>query len=136
MKKFCKHGHPWIEENLYNVKGSRGRKPSRECKICAYDRTTRYNKRHENTQISRRYKKKYGITLEQFNQMFVDQGGVCAVCGKPPEIGKKLSVDHDHETGQIRELLHPTCNFVLGLLKDNPEMADATARYLRKWGKK
>jgi hypothetical protein len=133
MSKTCKNGHPWTEDNLYTVKSNRGGKPYKQCKACTYDRVTRYNKRHEDLQVSRRYKKKYGITLAEFNQMFVDQGGVCAVCGKPPEPGKKLLVDHDHQTGQVRELLHRTCNFVLGLLKDDPETADAAARYLRKW---
>lgn len=68
--------------------------------------------------------RKYGISLEDFNQMYKDQKGVCAVC-KKPEADKNqhnimsLSVDHDHETGKVRGLLCHRCNRALGLLNDD-----------------
>jgi DNA-directed RNA polymerase subunit RPC12/RpoP len=53
--------------------------------------------------------KKYGIKQADYERMLEAQGGVCAICKKPP---KKihLNVDHDHKTKRIRGLLCPNCN--------------------------
>src|SRR5688572_26282042 len=56
-------------------------------------------KRRERDQYLRR---KYGITLEQYDEMFESQGGVCAICGREPRDDISLHVDHDHETGEVR----------------------------------
>ena len=58
-------------------------------------------------------KRKYNMTLEQYDQMFETQGGVCAICGLP-ELMKRLAVDHNHKTGEIRGLLCYSCNTKLG----------------------
>lgn len=67
------------------------------------------------------YRSKYGITLEDYNRMFEEQGGVCATCGQPESRAAtdSLAVDHDHETGKVRGLLCSNCNRSLGLLKEN-----------------
>jgi len=57
--------------------------------------------------------KRYGITVEQYEQFLIDQNGVCALCGQPPT-KKRLNVDHDHNTGRIRGLLCHHCNIALG----------------------
>lgn len=49
--------------------------------------------------------------------MRIQQNNSCAICGKI----KKLNVDHDHNTGKIRELLCQRCNSLLGWTKENPE---------------
>ena len=66
--------------------------------------------------------RKYGITPEQYAQMLLDQGGVCAICGLPETRilhGQvcQLCVDHDHETGEVRGLLCFMCNTTLGKLE-------------------
>jgi hypothetical protein len=49
---------------------------------------------------------KFGITVEQYDQLLADQGGGCFICGKTKEQeGKNLAVDHDHITGEIRGIL-------------------------------
>lgn len=79
---------------------------------------------------------KYGITLADYDMMLEIQGGVCAICGKTPEENKRrLCVDHDHETGQVRGILCTQCNSVLGFWKDNPETARQAMIYLRRYGK-
>ena len=57
-------------------------------------------------------KKTYGITLEQYNSLLEKQDYCCAVCGKhQDEEKKRLSVDHNHYTGEIRGLLCTMCNY-------------------------
>ena len=61
--------------------------------------------------------RRYNITVEQYDQMLADQGGVCAICKKPP-LKNRLHVDHDHaccdrvgSCGKcIRGLLCSSCN--------------------------
>ena len=54
--------------------------------------------------------KAYGITARQYDAMLARQGGVCAVCGKPPT-RCRLAVDHAHDaTKRVRGLLCDPCN--------------------------
>jgi hypothetical protein len=71
---------------------------------------------------------KYGLTLDDYEEMLAEQNGVCASCGTPPT-GKKLSIDHDHETGVIRGLLCQPCNTALGLLKDSSDCVASLLAY-------
>lgn len=80
-------------------------------------------------------KRSYGISSAAFDAMVAKQGGVCALCGRPPGAGKRLSIDHDHETGTVRELLCHRCNFAVGLLGDSPIAARAVAAYLERHGR-
>ena len=56
-----------------------------------------------------KYKRLFGITLEDYNRMLDEQGGVCDICKKPPQ-KYRLAVDHDHKTGAVRGLLCVHCN--------------------------
>ncbi len=80
------------------------------------------NKRSNNLRF------KYGITELEYRSMFDSQEGLCSICGAPSE--KRLMVDHDHQTGAVRELLCRHCNFALGFLKDDIRSAIAAADYL------
>lgn len=54
-------------------------------------------------------KKKYGITIAQYDKMFALQGGVCAICHHPPK-SVRLAVEHDHKTKRVRGLSCHHCN--------------------------
>ena len=72
------------------------------------------------------YKKKYGITIEQYDLILEQQNGGCAICGQPCATGRFLAVDHDHATGKVRALLCKNCNTAIGLLgEDTDRMAKA-----------
>ena len=65
--------------------------------------------RHKEAARASKYRRAYGITIEQYDKMFAMQDGVCALCGKPP--GKtRLHVDHCHESKRVRGLLCAYCN--------------------------
>lgn len=60
----------------------------------------------------------YKLTIEQWEAMHAHQGGVCYVCREPePVKGRRLAVDHNHTTGEIRGLLCSRCNPVLGKIE-------------------
>src|SRR6266567_3377847 len=74
-------------------------------------------------------KRKYGITWDEYQEMFESQKGLCAIC-QGVEEGRMLSVDHDHETGKVRGLLCGSCNRALGLFKEDPELLDIAKEYV------
>jgi hypothetical protein len=74
----------------------------------------------------------YDISLKEYEQLFIEQFGVCAICHKPPTEDKPfLVVDHDHETGMVRGLLCNNCNIAIGLLKDNADTLRSAVRYIQ-----
>ncbi len=75
-----------------------------------------------------RFKKHYGITVEDYDRMFKAQGGRCKICKQERE----LKVDHCHEKGHVRGLLCDLCNRGIGFFKDDPVWLSAAANYLRK----
>lgn len=64
-------------------------------------------------------KNKYGITADQYNELFNKQDGCCALCGKhQSELKMRLAIDHCHATAEIRSLLCQYCNLrVVGKLR-------------------
>lgn len=53
----------------------------------------------------RRLREHFNISADDYDRILEYQGGVCAVCKRPPKPGKRLVVDHDHQTGYVRGLL-------------------------------
>ena len=48
-------------------------------------------------------------TEKYIRKLFYDaQSGICPICDKP--LTGKISLDHDHSTGEPRGLLHQQCN--------------------------
>jgi hypothetical protein len=75
--------------------------------------------------------KQYGLTIEQYDAMYAEQGGVCAICEEPQFERFRLAVDHDHTTGQVRKLLCNRCNQVLGAVNDNVQLLIRLQEYLQ-----
>lgn len=68
-------------------------------------------------------KKKYGITVQEYDKILTAQGGHCFFCDRTPDQERYgvLNVDHDHSTGRVRGLLCMTHNRALGVFGDNEE---------------
>lgn len=77
-------------------------------------------------------KKRYGITAEQKEQMRLNQDGKCAICGNPFKSHKDTCVDHNHDTGKVRELLCHKHNSLLGYSGESIEVLQSAIRYLQK----
>ena len=117
----------WTKENPEKVKESNRRKRSKPY----------YIKLQANTQ----YKRKYGITVEQYELMLKQQNHVCMICLQPESStykGKvrKLSVDHCHISKYVRGLLCQKCNAILGLCGDQPIYLQSAIAYLLKFSQK
>ena len=87
-------------------------------------------------QRNTRLKRQYGITAEDYDRLFEQQNGVCAICGCIPDDPRNnrnavLCVDHCHTTGKVRGLLCHMCNQGLGAFEDSPELFNRAARYLQ-----
>lgn len=76
-------------------------------------------------------KRKYDISLEEYEDMFRKQDGKCRICNDPYD---SLHVDHDHATGDVRGLLCNNCNAGLGMFKDSPELMVKAIKYLKEAG--
>ena len=78
---------------------------------------------------------RYGIDLDEYNELFYKQGGKCAGCSQHQDnIKRALSVDHCHKTEKVRGLLCHSCNVALGMVKDNPKVLRKLAEYLEARG--
>jgi hypothetical protein len=75
---------------------------------------------------------KYGISLEDYNAMFLNQKGCCAICSiHQSALNKSLAVDHNHQTGKVRALLCDGCNRALGFTSENTEILQKMITYLQ-----
>ncbi len=97
-----------------------------------------YHAAHPDQHRRRQLRAKFDLTPEQYAEMLLAQGGVCAICkGPEPREGYALAVDHDHATGEVRGILCSHCNRAVGWLADQPERVRAAAVYLehRPWAR-
>lgn len=85
--------------------------------------------------VEYRLKRVYGITLDQYMSLLTNQGGCCAVCRRDHKMfNRRLSVDHNHETGEIRGLLCLLCNYRLVGRHKQGVLLRSAADYLDKPG--
>jgi hypothetical protein len=85
--------------------------------------------------------KSFGLSVADYQKMFLDHNGVCACCGKPETATRSgktkwLAVDHDHKTGAIRGLLCSDCNTGLGKFCDSIEILTSAISYLKRYAPK
>src|SRR5436305_14191310 len=93
--------------------------------FAAYQRSYRARPERKIADRAGHLKRKFGLTLEQYDELLASQSGGCAICGDAPEAGTSLHIDHDHETGAVRGLLCVRCNNALGQLKEDSELVRA-----------
>lgn len=120
------------------------------CKAC---KRNKENKRYGREEVKQKYqaywvraklshkdrffKRTYGISLEDYQNLLKQQNNACAICERQESVldkrtkePRRLAVDHDHETGTIRGLLCMSCNVGLGKFGDNQETLRKALNYL------
>lgn len=80
-------------------------------------------------------KRTYGITLEDYNRMLLEQDNKCKICKKSnPSSKRTFAVDHNHETNEVRGLLCYGCNRALHAL-ETKGLFDEAQKYLNYYRK-
>lgn len=80
--------------------------------------------------------KHYRIREQRYAEMFDQQQGNCDCCGRNQAyFSRRLSVDHDHLTGEVRALLCDNCNPAIGFVLESIEMCELMIKYLKKFKK-
>jgi hypothetical protein len=111
---------------------------AREYYLDNQDRLKEHNRlkaqryREENPEYDRamHLKRKYGLTIEEWDRLHDLQLGRCAICRLPLAEASRVCVDHEHETGEVRGLLCDVCNLGIGCFRDDPERCRWAAMYL------
>jgi hypothetical protein len=138
MKTHCINGHEFTKENTTSFY-SRGYFVH-VCKKCHALRNQKLRKKNPaqtaNNDRKRKLKRIFGLTMDQYDQMFKLQNGLCAICNCPETETRNgkliyLSVDHDHKTGKIRKLLCHKCNRALGILEESVDLLEKLIQYLK-----
>lgn len=142
-----------VEDFYVNGDYEDGRNP--KCKPCMsryhkarYDDPTTHAKIKRNqvkwralnphADANKTLRRRYNITLEDYERINEAQGGVCALCGgrekvrrrKKAEGDERFAVDHCHDTGLIRGLLCFKCNTAIGSLGDTDQIIRRVIDYL------
>lgn len=117
------------------------RRSSRRWRIAhreAHRATVRqWRKKHPNYEFERRLRREFGILLEDYQRLFSNQKGVCAICKQPErrtdprtKACSRLAVDHDHTRKKIRGLLCYRCNTAIGMFREDPLLLRTAKHYL------
>jgi hypothetical protein len=123
--------------NATNYYGQVSTRSASHCKVCARARTRDYRSsltgdaraeylRQNKDQSLRR---KYGITLAEFEELKRSQGDTCAVCKQWRDLP---AVDHCHKTGHVRGILCRKCNTALGMLDEDKNIVSSLLAYLQR----
>jgi hypothetical protein len=115
--KFCKYCNTDKSEDQFE----RGRRQCRTCKNLRDKLKPCRQKDYVRNGVLKRF---YGISLEDYKKMVVEQNNACLICKRENVSGpweNKLVVDHCHKTGKVRGLLCDKCNKGLGQFEDNTD---------------
>ena len=90
----------------------------------------------ENDVVHKRKLRQFNISNIEYNNKKAIQLNGCAICKQPCATGRKLAIDHDHQTDVIRDLLCFKCNAILGLVNDNEDYLWNILDYIKRHGLK
>lgn len=107
-----------------------------KCKKCNFKRNIErcnFYKENKVELYKSKIEKKYGITIDDYEKLRLQQNDSCAICGlTEEENGKLLAIDHNHKTKKVRELLCSGCNLIVGALKEDANLCLKIKFYIEK----
>ena len=134
----CKEMKP--VDDFHPEKNTRGRRY--RCRACLAAENAARAPEDPVLMRRRKLRESYGITMEEYDALFAQQGGRCAICGDEKEAWQPgagtsgrvrfLVVDHSHADGRVRGLLCGHCNRGLGHFRDDSEIMVAAAAYIQR----
>ncbi len=135
--KVCKHHGELLEKDVIIIK--RPTYTTSWCRLCRNKKQRNYYRKDPQAGMDRNLYARFKLRRSEYNNLVSEQGNKCAICFKPETyINRKLnspnplSIDHDHKTGRIRELLCQKCNAILGMSNDSIEILQEAINYLRR----
>jgi hypothetical protein len=72
----------------------------------------------------------YGVSEQFCRDLYAKQQGICPICDQSVS-WEEAVIDHCHDTGKVRGMLHSTCNTGLGHLHDDIKLLQNAIEYLR-----
>jgi hypothetical protein len=113
------------------------RRQLRGDEVRAYERAAyHHNPNRRETNRVEKFAARYGVAHNEILRMYARQRGRCAICRRHGPLGGRsyagLVVDHDHQTGRVRELICRRCNLGLGYFKDDRLWVASALQYLEK----
>lgn len=126
--------------NEFSKRSARKAGKSSWCKECLNEWRREDKKKnprkYQDYEFARGLRRNYGITVEQYNKMFAEQDGKCAICKcDGSEFKRGFHVDHDKHTGHVRGILCTRCNPGIGYFEHNVEKLELAIEYLNKFKK-
>mgnify|MGYP000052924375 CR=1 FL=1 len=79
---------------------------------------------------AKRIEATYGITTDEYWAILAHQGGVCPLCRRAKGVARRLAVEHDHASGEVRAIACGPCNKILGHARDDIEFFRRCVDYL------
>ena len=123
----CSTCKEWKPVTAYNKNSKQKSGIHYSCRDCAKKHVRKYN-----------VPKKYNISIERYDSLLAEQLSKCAICSKQlidgsDDYTERPIIDHNHKTGEVRELLCSKCNLALGNANDSSEYVFNLYNYLKKW---
>lgn len=113
-----KDGVSYICKYCNREKVYKWQKENRSRANCSVYRSFKKNPEKTKKRMWRQHLKKYGLTIDQYENILSKQGNRCAVSGEEFGVGdKKAAIDHDHVLGQVRGIIQLRFNTAEGHLK-------------------
>lgn len=112
-----------------------------KCKECKRKKRVEQNAGRHDPKIAFRDRIKclYGLSMEEYTQILIDQDYKCATCPEPHTEDRKLFIDHIHyrgvdnpNVGKVRGMCCNRCNSVIGSMQENIEWLENMIKYLKK----
>ncbi len=124
----------YIKYSPTNERRKEYNKRYREKNIEKYKERDRIRSKNNALQIkNNKFKREYGITIDDYNLMLKNQHECCCICKQHYTLFKKaLCVDHDHVTNKVRGLLCDRCNNLLSRATDSIDILKSAISYLEK----
>ena len=110
------------------------------CTTCLNTKALKVRSEQPEVTRARNLKKRFSMSIDEYNIIFLSQKGKCAICEKAETTQdvnqnvKWLSVDHNHSNGNIRGLLCNACNTGIGKLGDSIKVLKSAVKYLEERG--
>ena len=102
----------------------------RDNKVKVSDHNKEWRRKRKGYLTAYDRQRKYGLSVEEYDQLFQQQKGCCAICGRSQlELKRNLHVDHNHRTGEVRGLLCFRCNAGVGYL-DDKKWLEKSVKYI------